>query len=122
MFEYLFILSTAHTVITLPYISYFRKEYILDIDDKDAGLNIAQWFAMFMTIEVLCLKTLPILTKVAVMSFFLYEFKFEMTGSLDNQRASPRLTYKVNYKHGLLSLILRIIFTIGCVVYDYWAD
>lgn len=41
MFEFIFILATAHTILTLPYVAYFKKEYILDIDDKDAGLILA---------------------------------------------------------------------------------
>lgn len=86
MFEFIFLLATAHTIIILPYVAYYKKEYILDIDDKDAGLAVALWFVMFILVDLLCLKTLPILTKLAIMSLFLCEFQFEITGQLGMQR------------------------------------
>lgn len=73
MFEFVFLLATIHTIITLVYVAYFKKEYILDIEDKGSGLSVAQWFAMFTVVDLFCLKTLPILSKVATMSFFLSE-------------------------------------------------
>lgn len=38
-FEYIFLAATINTVVTLPYLSYVKKEYIFDIGDKDAGLE-----------------------------------------------------------------------------------
>jgi hypothetical protein len=65
-------------LVTLPYMSYLKKDYILDISDKDAGLNAAQWLALFVVVDLMCLKYLPLLTKCAVMGFFLCEFKFKV--------------------------------------------
>ena len=40
-FEFIFLISTVNTLVVLPYYAFYRKEYILEIDDKEAGLRCA---------------------------------------------------------------------------------
>ena len=75
-FEYLFVLSTIFIITVLPYVQLYKKEFILNINNKDTGLATSQWLALFIFIEMFTLKSLPLLTKIAVMTYFIMEFDF----------------------------------------------
>jgi hypothetical protein len=80
----MFLLSTLYTIIVLPYYAFFKKEYILEIDDKEAGLKCAQWLVLYYLIDFFCLYTLPLLTYCAVFGFLMTEYVYEMRGTISN--------------------------------------
>jgi hypothetical protein len=90
IFEFMFILSTAFVFIILPYVSLIRKEFILDITNKDEGLTVAQLISLFMMVDLFTLKALPLLTKVSVMTFILLEFEFKVVGTSFNTNIVSR--------------------------------
>lgn len=71
-------LSTIIIVTVLPYVSLYKKEFILDIKDKDVGLSTAQWLSFFVIVDTILLKALPLLTKFSLMSLLILEFDFKI--------------------------------------------
>jgi hypothetical protein len=74
--EFVFLLSTVYITLILPYVSLYKKDYILGVENKDAALSAAYWLAFFIIVDIFCLKALPLLTKCTLMAFILIECDF----------------------------------------------
>lgn len=81
--EYIFILSTFTLVAILILVQFYRKDFILGITHKDAAINIGNWLALFIFIDILTLKALPLATKCTLMVVTLSE-----KGKIDRARLS----------------------------------
>lgn len=96
MCEYIFIYSTVYTVFCLPYFAYYKRRYILDIEDKEAAMRLGQWLTLYYVVDFICLKLLPLLSRCAVVGFFLTEFNFKFQGYLRALHPVPRFRVHTN--------------------------
>ena len=76
--EYLFVLSSVIIFTVLPIVQIKRKEYILDLQDKEAALTSSKYLTLFLFIEFFTLKSIPFLTKAAIMAMCYYDLDFEV--------------------------------------------
>ena len=79
-FELTFVLGALFTFFLLPYISLYKKEYILNIHNKEAALSVSQYLSLYIILEIFLLKCLPLMSKLAIQGFFLLEFSFKVYG------------------------------------------
>ena len=118
MGEYLFLYSTAYTIICLIYFGFWKKRYILDIEDKEGALRLAQWLVLYYIIDIYCLKTVPLLSRCALAGFFLSEFNFKFKGYLTHLQAVPK--FKVNSSEPIKTLFfaIKILICLGALIFD----
>ena len=96
--EFIFVLSTAFLVTILPFIQFYKKEYIFDLINKKEALSAASWLATFVFFDFFILKALPLVSKCVIMTFLLTEIDIKerpssFFGSLKlKQGVSQRLT------------------------------
>ena len=74
--EYLFVLASFVIALVLPMVQ--KTDYILGLEDKESALDASKYLALFMFIEYTCLKALPLLTKVAIMTVCHYDLDFDV--------------------------------------------
>ena len=107
--EYLFVLASIVIALILPMVQ--KTDYILDLDDKESALDASKYLALFMLIEYTCLKALPLLTKIAIMTLCHYDLDFEVL----NDR-SKTIAYKAKGSIGMLAL--RVLLACGIIALD----
>ena len=71
--EFIFSLSTLSLITILPFIQFYKKDYIFGLTNKNEALSAASWLATFIFFDFFLLKALPLVTKVTVMTYILTE-------------------------------------------------
>jgi hypothetical protein len=103
--EYLFIYATLNLLVILSLVQLVRKDYMLGFSNKNAALSTSNYLTLFTFIEILTLKTLPLLSKVALAIFCLTDLRIER---IDIFQA-------IRFKHPISQRKLQFILRLGLV-------
>ncbi len=95
--EYWFMLSSMIILTVLPLIQLYKKDFILGFSNNNDALSAASWLSLYLFLDVIILKTLPLATKCAIMGFILTELNPNLT--LKHQFRSR------NKKHFILKVL-----------------
>ena len=79
--ELMFSLSTLFLVTILPFIQFYKQDYILGVTNKKEALSASSWLATFIFFDFILLKALPLVTKCTVMTYLLTEINIESNPS-----------------------------------------
>lgn len=119
--EFLFVMATCSLLLVLPIVHVLRKDYILGLENKNAALTCGNWLALFIFLDFITLKALPLLSKCALMAFVLYDFDFEIIDVLHSGATvlSPVLKFKRRIRERKAFFILRLLLMKLLIVFDY---
>lgn len=112
--EFIFILATVYLITVLPYIQFFKQDYILGLDNKKEALSAASWLATYIFIDFWLLKALPLTTKCSLMIFILTE--------IDIERNPSSFMRSIKMKSGIegrmMELGVKAIICFGLILFD----
>ena len=112
--EFIFLLSTASLITVLPFIQFYKKEYVFDLTNKKEALSAASWLATFVFFDFFLLKALPLVSKCVVMTFLLTEIDIK-------ERPSSffgSLKLKQGVSQRLMAFVLKALIFLGLLTFD----
>ena len=86
--EYIFVYSTLSVIVILPLVHWYKKDYILGIQNKESAVTCANWFTLYVFLDIFTLKALPLLTKVALSAFLHHDIDLQSISPLSQQSLS----------------------------------
>ena len=112
--EFIFVLSTASLITILPFIQFYKKEYIFDLTNKKEALSAASWLATFIFFDFFLLKALPLVSKCVIMTYLLTEIDIK-------ERPSSffgSLKLKQGVSQRLSTFVLKTLILLGLLAFD----
>ena len=112
--EFIFVLSTASLITILPFIQFYKKEYIFDLTNKKEALSAASWLSTFIFFDFFLLKALPLVSKCVIMTFLLTEIDIK-------ERPSSffgSLKLKQGVSQRLSTFVLKTFILLGLLAFD----
>ena len=79
---------------------------------------MAQWLVLYYVIDLFCLKTLPLLSRLSVIGFSLTEFNFTLEGQIDNLRPVGHFRFQSRRPFSTLLFFIKFLITLGCLTFD----
>ena len=77
---------------------------------------------LYYVIDLYTLKSLPLLTRSAVIGFFLTEFNYKFEGQLNHLRPVPRFRIVPSQPLSALFSFLKFIVCLGAIIFDLFYE